>query len=584
MLKEGDEKEMKKRVRGLSIRLQILIPAVILLLLLCILLGVNAVRRIRDGMVSMGVDQAYMAANVTLAQIDGDLLLEIKEGSEDSPEYKQMLEKLREMQELCGIAYLYTLYTDGNGNLFYGVDTDTSSKQIKPGTLADMPYEDYADTFKGNPNIQDYIDESEYGSLVSIYLPVYGSDGKVVGLLGCDYDAADVVKRMNASLKSTVIISIILFFVSIILLDFIVYLFVRRLKKVDRKIYDLVNSEGDLTQKLEIHSGDELELIAENVNALLEHIREIMLQISANSDQLDESSESVVGNLIEAKDGISDVSATMEEMSAAMEETSASLFQVDESVQSIVQTVTEIAQKASDESRSSGDIVKKVQDIYSKAETDRMDAGRQAEEMSVRVNERIERSRAVKQIEALTQEIINITDQTGLLSLNANIEAARAGEAGRGFSVVAGEIGSLAVNSAKAAEEIQKVSQEVIEAVNDLAKEAEAMITFMNETAMSGYEMLLQNSRDYQSDVGRMSQVMEVFSRESDELSNNIDNIKEAVKAVNIAVEESAKGIVNVTEVSSDLNRKIENINEEAAESRDIARQLGVEVNKFKLN
>lgn len=575
---------MKSKVRKLSIRYQILIPAGILALTICTLLGVNAFIRIRDGMVSMGVEQAFMAANVTLSQIDGDLLLNIREGAEDSPEYKQMLEKLRDIQELCGIAYIYTLYTDGNQNLFYGVDTDTSSKQIKPGEPADMPYEDFADTFKGTPYIEEYIDKTEYGNLISTYLPVYGSNGEIVGILGCDYNADNVVDQMNASLKSTVIISIVLFIAAIVLLNLIIGMLMRRLKKVDRKIYDLVNSEGDLTQKLDIRSGDELELIADNLNSLLEYIRNIMLQISSNSDRLNESSESVVENLVESKDGISDVSSTMEQMSAAMEETSTSLFHVDESVHSIVRTVMGIAKKASDESRSSGDTVKKVQDIYSKAETDRMDAEKQAEEMSVRVNERIERSRAVQQIEALTEEIINITDQTRLLSLNANIEAARAGEAGRGFSVVAGEIGSLAVNSAKAAEEIQKVSQEVIDAVNDLAQEAQSMIKFMNETAMSGYEMLLQNSRDYQNDVERMSGVMEAFSKESQELSHNIDNIKEAINAVNIAVEESAEGIVNVTEVSANLSRGIENINNEAAGNRDIALQLGQEVKKFKLN
>lgn len=575
---------MKNKVRKLSIRYQILIPAGILLLFMCALLGLNSFWRIRDGMVAMGVQQAEMAANVALSQIDGDRLLSIKAGAEDSTEYKQMLEELRVMQQLCGIAYLYTLYTDGAGTLYYGVDTDTSSAQKMPGEVCDMPYDDFADIFKGNSYAQDYIDRTEDGDLISAYLPIYGSSGQVVGILGCDYDAAYVMDRMNAAIKSTIQISVILFLLALLVLNVIVGMLMRRLRKVDQKIYDLVNSEGDLTQKLDIRSGDELELIANNVNGLLEHIRKIMLQISSNSGQLNESSGSVVDNLAQSKDSISDVSATMEEMSAAMEETSASLFQVNNSVYEIGKTVMSIAQKASEESRASGSTVKKVQEIYSKAEADRRDAGKQAKEMSLRVNERIERSRAVKQIEALTEEIINITNQTSLLSLNANIEAARAGEAGRGFSVVAGEIGSLAVNSAKAAEEIQKVSQEVILAVNDLASEAEAMLRFMDETAMSGYDMLLQNSLDYQNDVERLSGMMKTFSQESQELRGSIDSIREAVEAVNTAVEESTKSIVNVTEVAADLTQGMENINMEAASNRDIAEQLGREVKKFKLN
>ena len=199
------------------------------------------------------------------------------------------------------------------------------------------------------------------------------------------------------------------------------------------------------------------------------------------------------------------------------------------------------------------------------------------------VNEKIEKSKAVEDITTLTTNIINITEQTNLLSLNASIEAARAGEAGRGFAVVADEIGKLAANSAETAAQIQKVSVEVVSAVNDLAKKAEEMLTFMDETAMAGYTKLLETSGSYRSDVGDMNQMMEHFANESEEIKNSIDQIKEAVSAVSIAVEESAKGVTNVTEMSVDLTTSIGDIGNEANSNMDIANQLNVEVGKFKL-
>ena len=204
--------------------------------------------------------------------------------------------------------------------------------------------------------------------------------------------------------------------------------------------------------------------------------------------------------------------------------------------------------------------------------------------MSASVNQKIEQSKAVEQISQLTAEIISITDQTNLLALNASIEAARAGEAGIGFAVVADEIGKLATDSAEAAGEISRVSAVVINAVDELAKEAEEMLTFMEETAMGGYEKLLETSKEYRSNVGEMNSMMQNFAEQSQQLRENVDNIKEAIEAVNIAVEESTRGVTNVAETSVNLTSSVSDIESEAGTNMEIADQLNTEVNKFKID
>ena len=574
---------MKIKVRRFSIRWKILIPSTILIILMCVVIGLNSYNRIKTGMIQLGVEEAQMAASIAGFVVDGDSLSQVGSGYEKTEEYQNNLTSLREIQSLCGIAYLYTLHTNDNTRLYYGIDTDDSGSQNIPGDAFDGDFSEFSSVFAGQSYVQNYIDETADGSLISAYLPIKDSSGKVVAILGCDYDASYVAGRIEGARNSIFQISAICLILALVIINLIVNRIMRSLNKVDRKIYDLVHSEGDLTQKLDITSGDELELIAENVNMLLEHIREIMLNISSNSTQLSTSAGTIADSLISAKDNISDISATMEEMSAAMEETSASLYQVDESVMHITETIGNISAKASSERDSAAEIMRKVQAIYESAETDRAMASHQAAEMSKNMNERIERSKAVEQIDTLTTEIINITDQTSLLALNASIEAARAGEAGKGFAVVASEIGSLADNSARAAEGIQKVSQEVIHAVNELASESEQMIHFMNETAMAGYERLLDNSQNYKNDVGHLSETMNDFADESMQLNNNIDSIKESVDAVNIAVEESAKGVVDVTTMASEMAVSMENIQNEAVGNREIAGQLETEVGKFKL-
>lgn len=574
---------MKTKVRRFSIRWKILIPITLLIIAMCVILGVNAYKRMKTGMIQLGVEEAQMAASMAQFMVNGDDLANMGGDFENTEEYQRILASLRQIQSICGIAFLYTLHTEDNASLYYGIDTDESAARKHPGDAFAGGYAEFAEVFAGQEYVQDYIDVTADGKLISAYLPIRDSAGKVTAVLGCDYDASYVAGRIEGARNSILQISAFCLVLALLIVNLLVGGIMKSLNKVDHKIYDLVHNEGDLTQKLDISSGDELERIAGNVNMLLEHIRGIMLNISANSTKLGESTGTIAQSLVSAKDHISDISATMEQMSAAMEETSASLYQVNDSVVNITQSIGGIAGKASAERDSAAMIMEKVQTIYEAAETDRAEAARLAAEMSEHVKERIQRSKAVEQIDALTVEIINITDQTSLLALNANIEAARAGEAGKGFAVVANEIGALANNSARAAEGIQRVSQEVIHAVNELASESERMIRFMNETAMAGYERLLDNSTDYKNDVGRLSETMKDFADESRNLNENIDSIKEAVDAVNIAVDESAKGVVGVTEMASDMTRSMENIKAEAENNQEVAGRLEAEVGKFKL-
>ena len=554
----------------------------ILVAAICIMLGVSAYNSINAGMVEMGVEEATMAAQIATDVIDVDLVTTLEPGCEETEAYQTLLADLRAVQEKYGIAYLYTLYTDGS-KVYYGVDTDKSELQAEVGKIFEESYEEISKCFEGEEQVQDYIDYSEYGDVISSYMPIKNSDGEVVAVLGCDYDAANVVARLKGMTKQVIVMTIICVAIAMILLSVITASISKSLKKVNRKIYDLVHSEGDLTQKLDIRSGDELELIANNVNKLLEHIRSIMLNIAGNSTQLNNSSKVIVGNLSDEEMQITDVSATMEEMSASMEETSASLNQVNESIGAIYDAIESISESASHGKDASDDIMGKAAEIYTKAVKEQEQANLLVQEMADEVNEKIEKSRAVEEISTLTENIISITEQTNLLSLNASIEAARAGEAGKGFAVVAGEIGNLASNSAETATQIQKVSAEVITAVNELAEKAGKMLTFMDETAMNGYKKLLETSESYQNDVGGMNDMMQQFAEESAQVKGSIDSIKQAISDISIAVEESAKGVANVTEMSVELTTSVGDIGKEANSNMDIASQLDVEVNKFKL-
>ncbi len=571
-----------KKTRKMGIRNKIVLPITALIIILCLVMGINSYKRTESGLIEMGVEEARMAAVISTRVIDAQKLAALTPASGGSAEYEEILAAMAGVRDDCGIRYLYTLYTDGQ-KVYYGIDTDTSQNRSNFGEVFEVSYQELQGVFQGEEYVQDYIDSTEDGELISAYMPVKDSSGAVVGIVGCDYDASGVVRRLDAILKQTAGITLICLICALTIINLIVGKIIRSLHKVDGKIYELVNNEGDLTQTLEIHTGDEMELISDNVNALLGYIRNIMVNISDNSDLLNESSRVMAENLSEAEESISDVSATMEEMSAAMEESSASLDQVNDSIGTVFGSIEEIYRQAEDGSRSSDVIMSNASEVYQNAVENRKNAEAQAADMAEAVQSKIEKSKEVEQIRDLTRNIISITQETTLLALNASIEAARAGESGRGFAVVADQIGKLATNSAGAATEIQKVTADVIASVDELAAEAEVMINFMNETAMGGYEKLLTTSENYQSDVGSMNEMMQRFAAESEELKRSMDLIRGSVENIKTAVNESAMGISNVSATVADLTESIGDIDRQADSNLGVAGQLKSEVNKFKL-
>lgn len=574
---------MKQKTRRLSIIGKILIVCGLLITALVLMMGISFYVTSEKDMTEMGIEQAQIAARMAASEMQGDVVDGFIPGDEKLASYQALLLKLRNVQEICGVKYLYVLGAEDN-RVHYIIDTDIAAEGMEViGVEFEVSYEELASAFGGEEYVQDDITRTPEGELISAYVPIYNKAGEVVALLGSDYDAANVVAKLQATRNNILVIGGIGLALALLIAGLVIKGCLRGLKLVNGKIYDLVHNEGDLTQQLNVKSGDELELMAGNVNEMLAYIRGIMLRISENSKKLHTSAQFVAEQMSGAEDSVTDVSATMEEMSASVEETTASLNQITESIARINERINDISAKAQQGNAAAEEIRDKAEKLHADAEQKQEQAQKQAQEMTDSVNEKIEQSKSVEEINTLTENILAITAQTNLLALNASIEAARAGEAGRGFAVVADEIGKLASNSAQTAAQIKEVSSLVVASVEGLAVEAENMVRFVEETALGGYRRLLDTGEDYSKDAANIHQMMQDFAEHAENLGIAMDNIKESVEVVNIAMEENAKGVVEVAELSTKISTMTSDIAVEANGNKEIAEVLEGEVGKFKL-
>ncbi len=574
---------MKQKTRKLSIRTKLLIIMGLIMIAVVVLLGFTISKTTKAHLIDLAGQQAHSSAAMALEAIDADAHSALKVGDESSEAYNNMCDELIEIQKACGVKYIFTLTTDGT-TVNYVLDTDQSSGKASIGDEYEKTYDELADVFEGETYIQDYIDHTDFGDLISVFIPITDNNGKVVGILASDFDATNVQNKVERIIMEVIILGAICLVLGLIIMAALISSITRKLSIVNNKLFDLVHSEGDLTQTIDVHTGDETELMANNVNELLAYMREIMLRISENASDLNRSSLDVVNELSVASEGIVDLSATMEEMSASMEETSSTLSQINDSVTGINERINNIEKQASSGNSSTHDIATYARNLNIQADKEQKETITAVEEMSAIVNEKIQQSKAVEEINLLTQNILDITNQTNLLALNASIEAARAGESGRGFAVVATEIGTLATNSAEAATKIQAVSLMVIEAVKGLAEESEKMLQFLNDVTLTGYNRLLDTTNKYQQDADNINKMMKDFAEISKEVNEAIDVIHESIAAVDIAIEENTKGIVTVAETSTSLTEAVNNISETAEQNKEISDLLDGEVGKFKLN
>lgn len=296
------------------------------------------------------------------------------------------------------------------------------------------------------------------------------------------------------------------------------------------------------------------------INMLLETLQSTMKVMVSDSVALEESMHSVVTQVQDANDNVSNTSATMQELAASMQEVAATIENVNQDAGEAGKDVAQILDHTEGGVTFAHTMKEKAEMLKTQAVENKKNTDHMMTDMSVVLKESMENSKQVEQIHELTSDILDISSQTNLLALNASIEAARAGEAGKGFAVVADEIRVLADNSRETANNIQNISEIVEKSVGDLVENSGKILEFIHNNILKDYDEMVDMGNQYNGDAGRIEDMMHLFSESTEKLQEVMQNIVESFQNISVTVDESAKGVMSVSDTAGSLVNSMEEI------------------------
>ncbi len=314
----------------------------------------------------------------------------------------------------------------------------------------------------------------------------------------------------------------------------------------------------------------------------------VITPIKATVDTLQESSQKldeVTGEVLkrtrtsgESAGGLSTLAGSL---SRAIQKVANNAVIINSSAADIKGDVRDMAEECSAIMDYSSAMKIRANEMEAAAQTNTEVIQKKAADILVVLEEAIENSKSVNQVNKLTKDIVEISSTTNLIALNASIEAVRAGEAGKGFAVVAAEIKSLASSCSETAGRIQEVNQVVTNAVHNLSKHSQDMADYLSETILTEFQEFVHSGRQYKEDADYVKEVIDAFNSRTDRLRNSMTEIADSIESITKAIDDGAAGINGVADSTKSLVGDMADITGRMDTNREIVEELKKQMEVF---
>ncbi|MEW9796910.1 methyl-accepting chemotaxis protein [Alteromonas sp. CYL-A6] len=301
---------------------------------------------------------------------------------------------------------------------------------------------------------------------------------------------------------------------------------------------DIANGDGDLTKRLPVKGNTETDKLAAAFNAFADQARDIVLKVKESVATLKQANDDLSRVVTNIEAGVGRQLTETDSVATAMNEMAAA-----------AQEVANNASSASDSARSADDLV-------SSANRGVQQTIRSIEDLSGKVQEgvtvMVTLGEGSEKIGSVLDVIRGIAEQTNLLALNAAIEAARAGEAGRGFSVVADEVRTLASKTQTSTEEIQSMIEQVQLGVNRAVSVIQGVSDQNNAVT--------EKAKDVGVTLGKTASAVATITEMNIQIASAAEEQTSVSEAINTSIhdivdisEETAKGTKEVKQAANGL-------------------------------